>query len=221
MSHYRNRSTINRRSTTTVSTIDSTNVEETSTKGKQLSKHRKNSRRIRDKKVTPQLVDFYDENSDNEDTRLSREEAEGIKRLRLVRNKKFSEYHTTTRLVNGVLHFTDDNEKKVFENRYFKTKNRKKVSSVKKIYQGYIEFDVENTEQKKEFQIFRDQEIGFDLSWKNYLITTYADNDVTSDTDEINSGINTCIDQLGEAIKLMKKSTKKFFKEKQERHKKK
>lgn len=62
---------------------------------------------------------------------------------------------------------------------------RRKVSSTKKIYQGYGEFVDQDSNKKMLFCFFEDQEVGFSREWQKKLVTTEMDDDIKTDDEQL------------------------------------
>ena len=83
----------------------------------------------------------------------------------------------------------------------------KKIYSLRKEYMSIITYKDEN-DNDKEFKLFRDNDIGLNNGpkIKNLLI----DDDLNSDDETINNGINRCMRNIETAINLMKKNKKEY-----------
>ena len=81
----------------------------------------------------------------------------------------------------------------------------KKVHSVKKKFQSEIEFINEKVKLQKKFSIYRDSDIGINLTWQSYIIPNFIDDDIESDDEEVSIGSKMCFDQLGQVIKNFEK----------------
>jgi hypothetical protein len=63
----------------------------------------------------------------------------------------------------------------------FNQKRRKLVHSVKRIYSSEITFTDPLTEDKRNFRIFKDSDIGLSPYWQNYIKESKADEDIPTD----------------------------------------
>ena len=55
--------------------------------------------------------------------------------------------------------------------------------------------------------IYRDNDIGITEDWQKFLITNFNDDDIESDDEEIEKGVQLCSTQLSQAI-IQKKNQK-------------
>ena len=62
---------------------------------------------------------------------------------------------------------------------------RRKVTSTKKIYQGYGEFIEQDTGKRIVFCFYDDEEIGFTSKWQKKLRETEMDDDVKTDDEQL------------------------------------
>ena len=157
-------------------------------------------------KITPKLVDIplsIFTNKKNNLFPISPEENYSYLVIKQIKNQKFSPYKSTSRLFL-TNHKSLDNENKN-EEKYFQIVKKKKVHSVKKKFQSEIEFINEKVKLQKKFSIYRDSDIGINLTWQSYIIPNFIDDDIESDDEEVSIGSKMCFDQLGQVIKNFEK----------------
>ena len=126
--------------------------------------------------------------------------------MKKIKSNKFSPYKSTNFLYNKVENAIDE-EKNDSKFLYFKLKKNKKIFSLKKVYISHIYFENENN-NKKEFKLFRDCEIG--LNDGNKIKVQYEDFDVDSDDDVIENGVKRCLENMKTAIELMKNKNEEY-----------
>ena len=136
----------------------------------------------------------------------SSEEKYSLLKMKKIKNNKFSPYKSTNFLYNKVENVFDP-EKNDSKLLYFKLKKHKKIFSLKKVYISHIYFENENN-NKKEFKLFRDCEIG--LNDGNKVKIQCEDFDVDSDDDVIENGEKRCFDNIRTAINLMQKKDEEY-----------
>ena len=136
----------------------------------------------------------------------SNEERYSLLKMKKIKSNKFSPYKSTNFLYNKVENAFDE-EKNDSKFLYFKLKKNKKIFSLKKVYISHIYFENENN-NKKEFKLFRDCEIG--LNDGNKIKVQYEDFDVDSDDDVIENGVKRCLENMKTAIELMKNKNEEY-----------
>lgn len=62
---------------------------------------------------------------------------------------------------------------------------RRKVSSQRKVYQGFGEFIDQDTNKKMTFCFYEDQEVGFSPEWQKKLMITEMDDDIKTDDEQL------------------------------------
>lgn len=162
-------------------------------------------------KITPKLVEMplsIYTNKKNNLFPITPEENYSYLVIKQIKNQKFSPYKSTSRLFLSN-HKKLDDEPKTEEN-YFHIIKKKKVHSVKKKFQSEIVFINEKMKLQKKFSIYRDSDIGINLTWQSYIIPNFLDDDIESDEEEVSIGSKMCFDQLGQVIKNIKKSNSKL-----------
>ena len=128
-------------------------------------------------------------------------EQDSLLKIKKVKSEKFSPYKTTSRLFStnkkyDCDEFTEENK----ENYYPLINKKKKIHSVKKEFSSHISFNNERLKAKKNFMIYRDNDIGIAEEWQKFLITNFNDDDIESDSEEIEKGVQLCFTQLSQAI---------------------
>ena len=71
---------------------------------------------------------------------------------------------------------------------------------MKKEFSSHISFNNERLKAKKNFMIYRDNDIGIAQESQKFLITNFNDDDIESDSEEIEKGVQLCFTQLSQAI---------------------
>ena len=133
--------------------------------------------------------------------KVSESEQYSLLKIKKVKSEKFSPYKTTSRLFStnkkyDCDEFTEENK----ENYYPLINKKKKIHSVKKEFSSHISFNNERLKAKKNFMIYRDNDIGIAEEWQKFLITNFNDDDIESDSEEIEKGVQLCFTQLSQAI---------------------
>ena len=118
-------------------------------------------------------------------------------KIKKIKNKKFSPYKSTNQLYNNVENIYDD----LKNEDYFKMNKNKKIYSLRKAYTSIVSYTDENG-NKKEFNIFRDEDIG--LSKGPKIKHLLIDDDTDSDEETVNNGISRCMQNLKKAIDSVK-----------------
>lgn len=138
----------------------------------------------------------------------SNEEKYSLLKIKKIKSKKFSPYKSTNQLFNKVENIYDDQKNEIdSKNLYFKMNKNKRIYSLRKAYISIISYKDENN-NNKDFKLFRDDDIGLSNSHKIKILL--EDDDVNSDDEIINYGVNKCIRHLETAIELMKKQNKEY-----------
>ena len=109
---------------------------------------------------------------------------------------------------NNVENFYDEQKNESdSKNIYFRMNKNKKIYSLRKDYISIISFQ-DNKNNKKDFKIFRDDDIG--LGKFHRIKKLLLDDDVESDDETINTGVNRCIEGILAAINLVKKNKNEY-----------
>ena len=138
----------------------------------------------------------------------SNDEKYSLLRIKKIKSKKFSPYKSTNQLFNNVENIYDDQKNEYdSKNLFFKMNKNKRIFSLRKAYISIISYEDENR-NKKDFKVFRDDDIGLSGSYK--IKTLFEDDDVNSDEETINYGITRCNQHIETAIKLMQKNSKEY-----------
>ena len=119
------------------------------------------------------------------------DEKYSLLKIKKLKSAKFSPYKSTNHLYNKIENAFDE-EKNDSKFLYFNLKKQKKI------YTSNITFVDENN-NKKEFQLFRDSDIGLGNTQK--VIKQLVDFDVESDEETINDGQSRCFQNIRSAIK--------------------
>ena len=127
----------------------------------------------------------------------TKDEKYSLLKIKKIKNKKFSPYKSTNQLYNNVENIYDD----LKNEDYFKMNKNKKIYSLRKAYTSIVSYTDENG-NKKEFNIFRDEDIG--LSKGPKIKHLLIDDDTDSDEETVNNGISRCIQNLKKAIDSVK-----------------
>ena len=127
----------------------------------------------------------------------SNEEKYSLLKIKKMKSKKFSPYKSTNQLYNNVENIYDD----LKNEDYFKMNKNKKIYSLRKAYTSIVSYTDENG-NKKEFNIFRDEDIG--LSKGPKIKHLLIDDDTDSDEETVNNGISRCMQNLKKAIDSVK-----------------
>jgi hypothetical protein len=138
----------------------------------------------------------------------SNEEKYSLLKIKKIKNKKFSPYKSTNVLFNNVENFYDEQKNESdSKNIYFRMNKNKKIYSLRKDYISIISFQ-DNKNNKKDFKIFRDDDIG--LGKFHRIKKLLLDDDVESDDETINTGVNRCKQGILAAINLVKKNKNEY-----------
>ena len=138
----------------------------------------------------------------------SNEEKYSLLKIKKIKNKKFSPYKSTNVLFNNVENFYDEQKNESdSKNIYFRMNKNKKIYSLRKDYISIISFQ-DNKNNKKDFKIFRDDDIG--LGKFHRIKKLLLDDDVESDDETINTGVNRCKEGILAAINLVKKNKNEY-----------
>ena len=125
-----------------------------------------------------------------------------------MKSKKFSPYKSTNQLYNKVENFYDEEQnEKNSKNLFFKMNKNKKIYSLRKEYISLISFQDEKG-INREFKLFRDDDIGLSNVYK--IKNLVNDDDVNSDNETINTGVNRCKQHIKTAIDLMQKNKEDY-----------
>jgi hypothetical protein len=89
-------------------------------------------------------------------------------------------------------------------NNLFNGKRKKVIHSQKRTYASHIQFTDPMNGDKKNFQLFKDADIGFNVNWQKYLQESKADEDVPSDDELIIQANKFSLMELKESFKLVK-----------------
>ena len=136
--------------------------------------------------------------------RISDEERFSLLKINKIKNKKFSPYKTTSRLIKNYKNFDNNSNNK----NYYNLLKKKKINSLQKKFVSEVEFFDDVAKTKKIFKIFRDCEIGINENWQNYQQIVFNDDDINSDNDEIQNGTNLCLNFIKYTIDFIKKHKK-------------
>ena len=151
---------------------------------------------------------FNKPESNNNIFTYSNEEKYSLLKIKKMKSKKFSPYKSTNQLYNNVENFYDeDNNEKNFKNLFFKMNKNKKIYSLRKEYISLISFKNEKGEVK-EFKLFRDDDIG--LGDVHRIKNLVDDDDIDSDNETINNGVDRCKQHIKTAIDLMQKNKEDY-----------
>ena len=138
----------------------------------------------------------------------SNEEKYSLLKIKKIKNKKFSPYKSTNVLFNNVENFYDEQKNESdSKNIYFRMNKNKKIYSLRKDYISIISFQ-DNKNNKKDFKIFRDDDIG--LGKFHRIKKLLLDDDVESDDETIKTGVNRCKEGILAAINLVKKNKNEY-----------
>lgn len=135
----------------------------------------------------------------NEDERYS------ILKIKQVKNKKFSPYKTTSRLIKNYQKCDEPNS---INKIYYTLLKKKKINSLQKSFSSEVSFYDDLSGNKKMFKIFRDCEIGITENWQEYQQIVFNDDDINSDNEEINNGKKLCFNYIKNTLDFMKKCKK-------------
>jgi len=138
--------------------------------------------------------------------KISEDERFSLLKINKIKNKKFSPYKTTSRLIKNYKNC--DNSNNSTTKKYYNLLKKKKINSLQKKFVSEVEFFDEITKTKKIFKIFRDCEIGINENWQDYQQIVFNDDDINSDNEEIQNGTNVCLNYIKNTIDFMKKNKK-------------
>ena len=134
--------------------------------------------------------------------RYSNEDKYSLLKIKKMKNSKFSPYKSTNHLFNKIENTFDE------ENKFlFCEKKNKKIFSLNKAYISRIIF-TDQKNDKKEFKLFRDVDIGLSRSYK--LKQHFLDFDTESDDEVIRKGVDKCMEDIKLSIKLNKKYPEEY-----------
>ena len=141
----------------------------------------------------------------------SNEEKYSLLKIKKIKSNKFSPYKSTNHLYNKIENIYDEKDKNESDskNLFFKLNKNKKIYSLRKAYMSIISFK-DQKGNNKEFKLFRDSDIGLNDGHK--IKKLLSDDDIDSDDDTINAGVNKCIQQIQTAIGLMKNNKDEYIK---------
>ena len=146
--------------------------------------------------------------SNNNIFTYSNEEKYSLLKIKKMKSKKFSPYKSTNQLYNKVENFYDEEQnEKNSKNLFFKMNKNKKIYSLRKEYISLISFQDEKG-INREFKLFRDDDIGLSNVYK--IKNLVNDDDVNSDNETINTGVNRCKQHIKTAIDLMQKNKEDY-----------
>lgn len=137
--------------------------------------------------------------------KISDEERFSLLKINKIKNKKFSPYKTTSRLIKNYKNFDTNNST---NKNYYNLLKKKKINSLQKKFVSEVEFFDDFTNTKKIFKIFRDCEIGINENWQDYQQIVFNDDDINSDNEEIKNGTNLCFNYIKDTIDFIKKYKK-------------
>ena len=138
--------------------------------------------------------------------KISDDERFSLLKINKIKNKKFSPYKTTSRLIKNYKNC--DNSNNSTNKNYYHLLKKKKINSLQKKFVSEVEFFYEITKTKKIFKIFRDCEIGINENWQDYQQIVFNDDDIDSDNEEIKNGTNLCLNYIKNTIDFIKKNKK-------------
>ena len=152
---------------------------------------------------------FGKKQSDNNIFTFSNEEKYSLLKIKKIKSNKFSPYKSTNHLYNNVENVYDENvqNKNDSKDLFFKLNKNKKVYSLKKAYSSIISFKGQNG-INKEFKLFRDSDIGLNNGYK--IKRLLSDDDVDSDDETVNLGVERCFQNIHSAVEIMKKKKEDF-----------
>ena len=151
---------------------------------------------------------FNKPESNNNIFKYSNEEKYSLLKIKKMKSKKFSPYKSTNQLYNNVENFYDEEKnEKDFKHLYFKMNKNKKIYSLRKEYISLISFKDEKGENR-EFKLFRDDDIG--LGDFHRIKNLVEDDDIDSDNETINIGVDRCKQHIKTAIDLMQKNKEDY-----------
>ena len=152
---------------------------------------------------------FGKKQSNNNIFTYSKEEKYSLLKIKKIKSNKFSPYKSTNHLYNNVENIYDEKEKNDNDtkNLFFKLNKNKKIYSLRKAYMSFISFKDEKG-NNKEFKLFRDSDIGLSDGYK--IKRLLSDDDIDSDDETINCGVNKCNQNITTAIELMKKKNEEY-----------
>ncbi len=151
---------------------------------------------------------FGKKQSNNNIFTYSKEEKYSLLKIKKIKNKKFSPYKSTNVLFNNVENFYDEQKNESdSKNIYFRMNKNKKIYSLRKEYISLISFQDEKG-INREFKLFRDDDIGLSNVYK--IKNLVNDDDVNSDNETINTGVNRCKQHIKTAIDLMQKNKEDY-----------
>jgi len=138
----------------------------------------------------------------------SSEEKYSLLKIRRIKSKKFSPYKSTNQLYNNVEYFYDE-ERNEFDSKniFFKMNKNKKIYSLRKEYISLISFK-DQKGNNRDFKLFRDVDIG--LSDGHKVKNLFQDDDINSGDEDINIGVNRCMQHIKTAINLMEKNKEEY-----------
>jgi hypothetical protein len=136
----------------------------------------------------------------------TKDEKYSLLKIKKIKNKKFSPYKSTNQLYNNVENIYDD----LKNEDYFKMNKNKKIYSLRKVYMSIVSYTNEKGD-KKEFNIFQDEDIG--LSRAPKIKNLFIDDDINSDDETIDNGIKRCMQNITSAINYVKKHNNEYVSE--------
>ena len=134
------------------------------------------------------------------------EEKYSLLKIKKLKSKKFSPYKSTNQLFNNVENIYDN----LKNENYFKMNKNKKIYSLRKVYMSIVSYTNEKGD-KKEFNIFQDEDIG--LSRAPKIKNLFIDDDINSDDETIDTGIKRCMQNINSAINYVKKHNNEYISE--------